>query len=316
MGPVELGRTGDPQPPQRRGHGVRRRSVVALCALTLLAAAACTWTGRHEPAPSHAADPPPPPIGGKVNVGGFSLAYRCQGFGSPTVILEAGLGLGGLEEFRSLMPEVASMTRVCTYDRAGVGNSDPRPSSMSPVSGAEFARETHLLFEGIGIDGPYILVGHSFGGMLVRAQAATYPGDAMGLVLIDAASEPEVAYFRRIGINPWVDGTSRIDISSVVTLLERGPALRRTPLVVITAGREDDQWLRQIPARDAAFQDRLAGLSRNAVHVTATDAGHFVQDDDPALVVAAIREALDAARNGTRLPTCSDVFTPLGGACP
>jgi pimeloyl-ACP methyl ester carboxylesterase len=308
----EPGHAGRPRP--TRG-GVVASCVVASCVVALLAAAGCTPTRGTEVASTRSADPPPP-ISGTVSVGGFSLAYRCQGFGSPTVILEAGLGLGGIEEYRSLMPEVARMTRVCTYDRAGVGRSEPRPSSYGSVPGAEFAREAHLLFRGIGIDGPYVLVGHSFGGLLVRAQAATYPGDAMGLVLIDAASEPEVAYFRRIGINPWVDGTSRVDISSVVTLLERGPALRRTPLVVITAGREDDQWLQQIPAQDAAFQDRLATLSRDAVHVVATDAGHFVQDDDPALVVAAIREVLEAARNGTALPPCADVFPRLGGTCP
>jgi pimeloyl-ACP methyl ester carboxylesterase len=285
-------------------------SAVVLLAVT----AACSRLGVDETAGASQAPSPPPPITGSVRVGAYSLSYECQGFGSPTVILEAGLALGGIEEFRTFLPKVASMTRVCTYDRAGVGSSDRRPEA-GPVKGAQLAREVHLLFAGIGINPPYILVGHSFGGLLVRGQAATYPGDAAGMVLIDSVSEGEVNYLRSIGINPWVDQTSRVDMTSLLIVLDRAPPLGDIPLVVITAGVQENPWRADGPARDAGFQDALAALTSDSIHVTATDAGTFVQDSDPALVVAAIREVLHSARQGSRLPPCPEVFPPLGGTC-
>jgi alpha/beta hydrolase fold len=296
----------------RRG-APRHAAVLAAIAL-LVATASCSRLGVDETAGATEAPSPPPPLTGTVRVGAYSLSYECQGFGSPTVILEAGLALGGIEEFKSFLPKVATMTRVCTYDRAGVGSSEKRPGAGS-VKGAQLAREVHLLFAGIGINPPYILVGHSFGGLLVRDQAASYPGDAAGLVLIDAVSEGEVTHLRSVGVNPWVDQTSRIDMPSLLIVLDRAPPLGDIPLVVITAGIQAKPWREDGPARNARFQDALATLTPDSVHVTATASGTFVQDTDPALVIAAIREVLRAARQGSRLPACSKVFPPLGGAC-
>jgi hypothetical protein len=124
-----------------------------------------------------------------------------------------------------------------------------------------------------------------------------------------------VNYLRSIGINPWVDQTSRVDMTSLLIVLDRAPPLGDIPLVVITAGVQENPWRADGPARDAGFQDALAALTSDSIHVTATDAGTFVQDSDPALVVAAIREVLHSARQGSRLPPCPEVFPPLGGTC-
>jgi len=111
----------------------------------------------------------------------------CSGQGSPTVILEAGLN----DFFVSLpkvQPEIARVTRVCSYDRAGLGWSEASPH---PRECDVMAEELHTLLMKSSIEGPYILVGHSFGGILVRQFAQKYPEEVTGMVLVDSAYEQQ-----------------------------------------------------------------------------------------------------------------------------
>ena len=101
-----------------------------------------------------------PPPGQLVDVGGHRLHINCTGTGSPTVIIEAGLG-DWLTGWAWVQPEVAKTTQVCTYDRAGYGWSDPYPL---PRNAEQFAKELHTLLHEANIPGPYVLVGHSLGG--------------------------------------------------------------------------------------------------------------------------------------------------------
>jgi pimeloyl-ACP methyl ester carboxylesterase len=88
---------------------------------------------------------------GRADIGGYSLAYQCEGSGSPTVILEAGYTASGIGTFfQTIQPAVAGATRVCTYDRAGVGGSDARPRNVSPLTSATQAHELHALLDAIG----------------------------------------------------------------------------------------------------------------------------------------------------------------------
>ena len=125
-----------------------------------------------------------------IGVGGHSLHLRCSGSGSPTVVLEPGAGLmssvlGWIE------PAVARETRVCVYDRAGHGWSEP---ADSPQDGAQTATDLHTLLERGTVPGPYVLAGHSFGGLYVQSFAAQYPDDVAGLVLVDSTGrKPEAA---------------------------------------------------------------------------------------------------------------------------
>lgn len=123
-----------------------------------------------------------PPSGKLVDVGGYQLHINCIGEGSPTVVMD--YGLGGLSLVWSLVqPEVARFTRVCTYDRAGYAWSDPSPKTRTSQ---QMVQELHTLLNHAGIEGPYVLVGHSLGGLNVRLFASQYPEEVVGMVLVDA----------------------------------------------------------------------------------------------------------------------------------
>ena len=125
------------------------------------------------------------PNGGQlVDVGGHNLFIACSGTGSPTVVLEGGLGQGS-DYFALIAPAVATKTRVCAYDRAGHGRSDV---ASVPQDGPAIARDLHALLVASGNHGPYILAGHSAGGAYVPFFAAEYPSEVAGVVLLDAMS--------------------------------------------------------------------------------------------------------------------------------
>jgi pimeloyl-ACP methyl ester carboxylesterase len=258
---------------------------------------------------------------GRADIGGYSLAYRCEGSGSPTVILEAGYAASGIGTFgQAIQPALAGTTRVCTYDRAGVGGSEARPRSVSPLTSATQASELHTLLDAIGERGPFVYVGHSYGGMIARAFAATYPGETVGLVLLDASSEPEIPVYDRLHAGAWNDGTvhpalnQRIDIHASVRELESASPLGDTPLIVATAGVLEDKWLATVPRLEAKAQTRLASLSTNSIHVLDVGMGHFLPDDDPGLVVDATLAVVKAARTSATLEPCESVFAEISTA--
>ncbi|MBE0703737.1 MAG: alpha/beta fold hydrolase [Afipia sp.] len=125
-----------------------------------------------------------PPPGQMVDVGGYRLHINCMGTGSPTVIIDAGLGAWSLE-WSWVQPEVAKTTRFCTYDRAGMGYSEAGPL---PRNAEQFATELHMLLERANIAGPYVMVGHSLGGLPVRIFVHNYPTEVAGVVLIESMS--------------------------------------------------------------------------------------------------------------------------------
>jgi hypothetical protein len=250
-----------------------------------------------------------------ANIGGYLLAYECAGTGSPTVILEAGYTASGISTYGPvILPALAQHTRVCTYDRAGDGLSDARPASVRPLTGATQARELHTLLRVIYVGPPYVLVGHSYGGMIIREFAALYPGQVAGMVLLDASSEPEVAVYDRLHAGPWIDGTvqpatnQKINIHITVRQLERAPSLGRMPLIVVTAGMLQDQWLKTVPKLEAKAQTRLAMLSADSIHVLDRGIGHLIPSLDPRIVIAATRAVLAATASGHPLAPCPRVF--------
>ena len=130
-----------------------------------------------------------PPVGKLVDVGGHRLHVHTTGRGSPTVVLEAGGGSWSLD-WSLVQPEVARFTRVCSYDRAGFGWSDPGPQ---PRTSQQIIKELHALLVNARLSGPYVFVGHSFGGYTARLYASQYPGEVMGMVLIDARHQALVS---------------------------------------------------------------------------------------------------------------------------
>lgn len=131
-----------------------------------------------------AAQPQPP--GKLIDVGGGRRMHLvCEGSGTPTVVFESGSGEGWYS-WTLVQPEIARTMRACSYDRAGVGFSDPRTGERTV---SVLNADLHELLKRSGEKGPYVLVGHSIGGILVRRYAARYPEDVAGVVLVDSAVE-------------------------------------------------------------------------------------------------------------------------------
>jgi pimeloyl-ACP methyl ester carboxylesterase len=159
-----------------------------------------TWLGRiavlvvglalvgtiYEPIAEAADAKAYPPPGQMVDVGGYRLHIHCTGTGSPTVVIESGWG-DMSASWGWVQPEVAKTTRICTYDRAGMGWSEASPQ---PRTAREYAKELHTLLAKANEPGPYVLVGHSMGGFTVIVYAHDYPAEVSGLVLIDAQDLP------------------------------------------------------------------------------------------------------------------------------
>src|SRR6185369_2447800 len=152
----------------------------ALVLLVLSATAICAQT---ESTP-----PPFPPPGKLIDIGGWRLHLNCMGearASQPTVILESGIGDFSVE-WALVQPSVARFARVCSYDRAGDGWSDlgPQPRTLRQI-----VYELHTMLDKSGVKPPLLLVGHSFGGLVVRLYAATYPTDVAGMVLVEGGAD-------------------------------------------------------------------------------------------------------------------------------
>lgn len=166
--------------PSAPSYSWPRRIVVCLLWFTLFLAAA----GMIYENISEARDRRFNPMTGRLfDVGGYRMHIDCAGEGSPTVILESGLG-DSYTSWRKVQPEIAKFSRVCSYDRAGLGYSD---SSSQPRTSKVIAGELHALLQAAGIAPPYVLVGHSMGGFDVRLYASLYRNEVAGMVLVDAS---------------------------------------------------------------------------------------------------------------------------------
>jgi pimeloyl-ACP methyl ester carboxylesterase len=255
---------------------------------------------------------------GRADIGGYSLDYQCLGTGSPTIILEAGYDSAGTSSFGGVWQQLAQISRVCTYDRAGTGASDPRPSAAATDLTSEGeAEELHALLGAANIAPPYVVVAHSYGGFVGRLFTATYPDEVQGLVLIESSHEDEIAPYRRYyGNDPagnWVDGGDPIDIAKTARLLRTTARdFGALPLVVIRAQHYDDVLS---PALWRRTQADLATLSTDGIEIEALGSHHFVQNDDPAAVVAAVQATVTAARAGTPLAPCADIVFGVRARC-
>jgi hypothetical protein len=174
-----------PPPPRRRRNAVltwtRRVVSIVLGLLFVLVSA-----GAGYESIMYAGDATRyPPAGRQIDVGGHHMHLHCLGAGSPTVIMEGGGG-GNVLHWMTVQPDIALSTRVCVYDRAGMGWSEPGPLPRTPE---RIVAELHGLLVTARVPSPYVLVGHSIGGKYVRLYAARYPLDVAGMVLVDPRHE-------------------------------------------------------------------------------------------------------------------------------
>jgi pimeloyl-ACP methyl ester carboxylesterase len=254
-------------------------------------------------------------IDGLVDAGGVALHIHCVGRGEPGVIFEAGLGNDGTV-WRDVQTEVGHFSQACAYDRAGLGYSG---EARKPRTSRHIVNELHSLLANAGLEAPYVLVGHSFGGLNVRLYAIDHPGDVAGLVLVDAMTENvDSRYWALVprdkmrelqkGLSTLPDGVDFEGLRESMAQVRASPkSLGAIPLVVLTRGKDLPEY--GLPSDVAArtfrawgeMQAELPRLSSNGIQVVAKSSGHFIQWDAPKLVIAAIREVVDAARAGSRL---------------
>jgi pimeloyl-ACP methyl ester carboxylesterase len=308
-----------------------KRIIVVLGAFLVVAAlagATYQWLATRQ---ELAATPPP---GHLVDIGGYRLHLWCTGDGAPAVILDAGLG-GTSAGWGFVQPDVARFTRVCSYDRAGMGYSESGPS---PRTARRIADELAELLARSGIAGPVVLVGESIAGFNVRMFASDHAEHAAGLVLVDASHEDDahdvprmarvvpllskIGVFRLLGISfgqpieslaPSVRRVARatmfrasgyqaaadeiIHIRETVAEVRSSRRRLTIPVLVITGARgADENWRR--------LQQDQASLSERACLITAQRSGHVVAIDQPEVIVDAIRTVVETAR-GHDVPLCA-----------
>jgi pimeloyl-ACP methyl ester carboxylesterase len=195
-----------------RSRGGRVQLYVVFTILALCAVGG-GWQTVREAAESN----PYLTSGRLLDVGGHQMHLHCAGSGGPTVVLEPGAG-GTSASMGWVAPAVANQTRVCVYDRAGRGGSEP---ADDPQDGARIATDLHTLLQQADEPGPYVLAGHSFGGLYVRIFAAHYPDEVAGLVLVDstASQEPATSVIPATGKDDSYDGVGRF--ATLVSLSAR-----------------------------------------------------------------------------------------------
>ena len=242
----------------------------------------------------------------QVDVDGQKVAYTVTGGGRLTIVLINGLG-APLSAWNDLYPEIEKLGTVVAYDRLGVGGSS---LPLVPQTGAVVVRLLRRLLSEIGGGGPYILVGHSFGGLYANLFARLYPNDVAGVVLLEATAPEDVSMMKlhqgkvSRALNAMLSFFARPNPNSelsneaaTVAQLFAAPAFPPVPLCVVSGGKVPPAWLAAPVAirLRAENQASLALLSSQGRRVIAPDSGHFPQISEPALVVSAIAQVVSAA---------------------
>lgn len=277
-------------------------------AVALLALSACGGE-TVGPVPARSGSPTGSGLQ-RVDVGGYEVEVACEGEGEPVVVFVAGAG-GDRSAFARQMADLRDETRVCAYDRAGIGASDDRQGDTT-LGG--LADELDRALTGIGIDGPVVVVGHSLGGATTALFAARYPERVEGLVFVDAMAVPD--YVERFGAT-IDDGTTTVDIQASTREWDEVGSFGSAPTFVLTQGfaGPDAEVPNDFERVLRAEHDLLADRSSDSIHVIATGSGHMIQEMAPALVVTAIREVIAASRDGSTIAPCDDRFDELDGEC-
>jgi pimeloyl-ACP methyl ester carboxylesterase len=271
---------------------------------------------------------------GLVNIGnGRKMYLECRGKGGPTVILESGYRGDATvwslaEHTPAVLPGVARFTRVCAYDRPGTVGATPSGhlhlSRSTPVAMPRTARQVvsdlHRLLRAAHIAGPYVIVGHSAGGLIAQLYASTDPRAVAGLVLVDAfaAVMPKLmgplwsAYRAQINTVPAAlesyGHLEYLNFDASCQQVLHGRPLPRMPLVVVSKGRPFQLPAGGLPPGFAealerewsAGQEYLARLEPHAIHVVA-NAGHDIYAEDPGIVILSIRYVVDTVRRSRAL---------------
>src|SRR5215213_2759735 len=274
-----------------------------------------------EPDPPHRitrldlneAPAPPSPTGGRVDVGGRALYLDCTGSGGPTVVLEGGI----TSDWAAVQPAMAGFTRVCSYDRPDSpgSRSDPTPSRTAQ----EVVADLRAMLTAAGEPGPFVLVGHSLGGLYVQLFAYQHPNEVAGLVLVDPTPKDFTARLADLLMElatpiptpPREPDTDELSFMQLREARASGP-FPPIPLIVLSHGRSADPSERP-PGWPIAEEERIwrelhaeiARLAPSGRHVIAEASGHDIPQEQPELVVEAIQIIIAAARDAKTSATPS-----------
>jgi pimeloyl-ACP methyl ester carboxylesterase len=229
------------------------------------------------------------------------MFLNCTGEASgPTVVLEAGTG-DNSEVWNTVQRQAEKFSRVCSYDRLGLGKSD---KLAKPHTADEIVEDLHQLLHTVPVPAPYVLVGHSIGGIYVRKYAALYPTEVKGLVLLDSSHEEQ---FTRVSeISPeWAQRIASKFPTDPEGLRAQGflPRNERLgwhfdgPVIVIEHGAMPDSTASDPMAKQSEvvfhlLQKDLASRSKNGQLREAKKSGHYIQRDQPELVTEAIGDVI------------------------
>jgi len=246
-----------------------------------------------------------------LDVGTYRVQLASLGTGPYTVIFESGFGRD-LNVWRDVAPQVARSNKVITYSRAGHGRSEARPGTPTVASRTD---ELEQVIAVAGVRPPFVLVGHSYGGFLIRSYAARHPAQIAGMVFVDPSDEHQSTELRKLDAAA-VDNDARLlvqymppkfqpELAQVQAILDSGNLplagpLPDVPVVVLTSvqRREQPQLFLETPAAVDVWRDLHARFFRGfrrGSHVVTPDSGHNIHQEQPQLVVAAIAQVIAAA---------------------
>jgi pimeloyl-ACP methyl ester carboxylesterase len=243
----------------------------------------------------------------KVDVGGHSLNLLMggqRGEAMPAVILEGGFGTG-ITSWSTVQRDITKFAQVVSYDRAGLGQSDPGPK---PRDAKQIATELHMALEKVGIKPPYVLVGHSLGGPLVRVFAGMYPTEVAGLVLIDPSQEAFHAWAKTNPPPGFKEEEAKIakapqglrdEYAAVDAIYEQARVTKipaGIPVTLLTAMQDDgmpSEARRMWVQKQKEWIEKVPGGKR----IVAEKSGHFIQAQEPALVIDAIKQVVEQSHS-------------------
>ena len=254
-----------------------------------------------------------------IRAGGVVQAAACTGSGAPTVVYSNGSGDSSVANSSAWVlaraaSAQATVSRVCLFDRPGVGFSGPRPEGAAPNGPVANATELTALMQALNEPGPFVLVGWSYGGLVARTASAQEPSKVAGMVLVDASSPGQVAAFDLVPSQLSEGGVPQ-DWEAADQVIADGATMGSKPVVVLRAGRPDGgpakfwKWWKQAQAETAA------SISDNSVLGVVRESGHEIPLQAPEAVVVATNAVIESVTTGQMLPTCPTDFPEAGITC-
>ncbi len=306
--------------------GSGQASVAATARLTA-ASPTTTATADASPSPTPETDASTPPaLLADVDIGGRSIHVECRGSappGVPTILLESGLDGSMANWTGGVRPALETRTKVCAYSRAGLGGSDPAPEATRTIE--DMADDLEAMLDAAGIAGPFLIVAHSLGPWISMVYTSRHPDEVAGLVLVDprgpgvterwsdalgepTPGEPEAVTRLRAFVTGGGYDDNREHLAfapseAIATALldADGPFFGDRPVTVLSADGTIDEILADPDdLRDALRaalvdgQRRYADESTRGAFIVVEDSGHMMTDHQPAAVIEAVEEMLEA----------------------